>query len=435
MSAKQDYLKNLVFSYSPFLVHIGVTVLVTPYAVHRLGDFEYGILVLFNTLLGYLALANVGTPQTIIRRLIKFESEGADEKRAGLISTLFVSYTVLILVGGVGVWLLLDRNIFGVAALIIKDSLGLTLLRKVSLWLFFVFAFDLWRILFDSMIIAKNKIYLSKTLLAVLMLARGVALYLVLANGGGLYGVLLAYAVLAVVFCTAYAAVALREQRVELSPKHFGVHYLTDIIPDSFWYFLGGIAVVLIFQTDSLVISSLIGVAAITTYALMFRYVDVVGRMLTNVVMVLYPQVAQMYENSRLSSLLRLHDRLTLSLIPAALIVFGVFYLLGSKVFALWMGNLDLFDSRLFLIFLAINTLSLISAPATNFIEAVGWHRFSTKLSLVQGALNLLFSILLGRKYGLQGVALGTLIALACTNFPGNILYFRRRLKTAIKGD
>ena len=209
MSAKQAYLRNLVFSYSPFLVHIGVTILVTPFAVHRLGDFEYGILVLFNTLLGYLALANVGTPQTIIRRLIKFDAEGSNEKRAGLISTLFVSYSALILLGGIWVWLFLERNLFALAAQIIKDSHGLALLQQVSLWLFLVFAFDLWRILFDSMIIAKNKIYLSKSLLAVLMLARGIALYVVLANGGGLYGVLLAYAVLAVVFCIAYAAVAL----------------------------------------------------------------------------------------------------------------------------------------------------------------------------------------------------------------------------------
>lgn len=435
MSPKRAYLKNLTFSYSPFLVHIGVTILVTPYAVHRLGGFEYGILVLFNTLLGYLALANVGTPQTIMRRLIKYDSEGSAEKTSGLVSTLFVTYSALILVGGVAVWLLLERNIFDLAAQIIKDSQALALLRQVSLWLFLVFAFDLWRILFDSMIVAKNKIYLSKILLAVLMLARGVALYLVLKGGGSLYGVLLAYAVLAIVFSAAYAVVALREQRVMLSLKLFNLHYLTDVIPDSFWYFLGGVAVVLIFQTDSLVISALIGVSAITTYALMFRYVDVVGRMMTNVVMVLYPQVAQMYEDSRLNSLLHLHDRITLSLIPAALVVFGLFYLVGSKIFGLWMGNLDLFDQRLFLVFLAINVLSLISAPATNFIEAVGWHRFSTKLSLAQGALNLILSILLAKQYGLQGVALGTLIALACTNFPGNIIYFRRRLKTAIKGD
>jgi len=42
------YFKNLLFSYSPFFAQIGITILVTPFAVHRLGELEYGVLVLFN---------------------------------------------------------------------------------------------------------------------------------------------------------------------------------------------------------------------------------------------------------------------------------------------------------------------------------------------------------------------------------------------------
>ncbi|MCK4857554.1 MAG: polysaccharide biosynthesis C-terminal domain-containing protein, partial [candidate division Zixibacteria bacterium] len=60
---------------------------------------------------------------------------------------------------------------------------------------------------------------------------------------------------------------------------------------------------------------------------------------------------------------------------------------------------------------------------------AVGWHRFSTKLSLVQGGLNLTLSIILVRKYGTIGVALATLIAFLLTNFIGNIVYFRRKMR------
>jgi O-antigen/teichoic acid export membrane protein len=376
-----------------------------------------------------LALANVGTPQALVRRLIKYESEGETANTGGLVSTLFFAYAGLILLFGVIIWAVLRQDLFGAVGLISQDNDASRLLRQAALPLFLVFAFDLWRTLFDSMIVARNKIYLAKLLLAALLLVRGICLYLVLRTGGSLIDLLLAYALAAALFCALFYVVGVREQRVKISPANFRMAYLRDILPDSFWYLIGGVAVVLIFQTDSLVISSFVGVAAITSYALMFRYVGMVGRMLTNIVLILFPEAAKRFEAADYGGLLGLHDRLTRLMLAIAVVVFGAFYLVGDTVFAIWMGSLELFDRELFVIFLLTNALLLISAPATNLLEAVGWHRFSTKLSLGQGVLNLLLSIILVQRLGVVGVALATLIALACTNFLGDIFYFRRRMR------
>jgi hypothetical protein len=153
---REAYLKNLTFSYSPFLVHIVVTIVVTPFAVHRLGEFDYGILVLFNTLLGYLALANVGTPQAIVRKLIRFDNRGEPDKIRDLIGTIFLSYTVLIFFGGILVWAFISQNFLGIADQLIREKPALIVIQDATLPLFLVFAFDLWRLLFDSIIIAKK---------------------------------------------------------------------------------------------------------------------------------------------------------------------------------------------------------------------------------------------------------------------------------------
>ncbi|MCP4707683.1 MAG: hypothetical protein GY869_03580, partial [Planctomycetes bacterium] len=86
------YSKNLFFSYSPFVAQIGVTILVTPYAVHALGEFEYGLFVLFYTALAYLSIANVGIPQAMMRRLIAHDSAGESKKSSGLITSVFYFY-------------------------------------------------------------------------------------------------------------------------------------------------------------------------------------------------------------------------------------------------------------------------------------------------------------------------------------------------------
>lgn len=425
---KRIYWTNLFFSYAPFAAQIAVTIVITPYAVHRLGAFEYGIFILFHTILGYLGLANIGIPQTLMRRLITFQTEQASDRISALLSTVFYCYVgIALLVGG----LLTAAALLGPAGplgLLSDDPASQALVGRLTLVIFLVFAFDLLRQVFDTIIVAHNKIYLAKLLFALLTVARGAATFLVLARGGRVFDVVAAHMLLTGFFLVVFYLFARRELDFHLRPGRFRWAHLVEIMPDSFWYFVSGVGVLLIFQTDALVISAWIGVAAITGYALVYRYVGIVGQMLSNIVAVLFPEVAAMFARKQYREILRLHDRLCGSMIAIAVACFGGMYLVGEWVFALWMGDLTLFDRRLFLIFLIFNALFMVSIPATYFLGAVGWHRYPTALGLGQGVLNLGISIILVQRFGTFGVALGTLISFFFTNFLYNIFYFRRRM-------
>jgi O-antigen/teichoic acid export membrane protein len=192
--------------------------------------------------------------------------------------------------------------------------------------------------------------------------------------------------------------------------------------------------VLLIFHTDSLIISGFIGVAAITGYTLVYRFVGIIGQMLANIAAVLFPEVARMYALRQYHQILRLHDRLTAYLSGISLVCFGGLYFAGEWIFRLWMGDLTLFNRDIFIIFLITNGLFVISIPATYFLGAVGWHRFSTSLGLAQGVINVGISMALVGTLGVTGVALGTLISFVLTNFLANIVYFRRRM-AALAGE
>ncbi len=432
---KRIYLTNLLFSYAPFVAQIAVTIVITPYAVHRLGEFEYGIFIMFHTILGYLGLANIGIPQTLMRRLITFQTEQATDRISELLSTVFYCYVgIAVLVGG----LLTAAALLGPAGplgLLSDDLASQALIGRLTLVIFLVFAFDLLRQVFDTIIVARNKIYLAKLLFALLTVARGAATYLVLARGGRVFDVVAAHMLLTGFFLVVFYLFARRELDFRLHLGRFRWAQLVEIMPDSFWYFISGVGVLLIFQTDSLVISAYIGVAAITGYALVYRYVGIIGQMLSNIVAVLFPEVAGMFAQKQYREILRLHDRLFGSMIAIAVICFGGMYLVGEWVFALWMGDLTLFDRRLFFIFLIFNALFMVSIPATYFLGAVGWHRFSTLLGLIQGLANLGLSIALVGRFGVVGVALGTLLSFIFTNFVANIIYFRRKMAALARED
>lgn len=431
---KRIYFTNLLFSYSPFIAQIAVTIVITPFAVHVLGEFEYGIFILFHMVLSYLGMANVGIPQTLMRRLIAYRTNQESGKITSLISTVFFFYLgITMLVGA----LLAGAALAGPASPVgwlTDNPESQVLIARLMLVIFLVFAFDLVRQVFDTIIVAQNKIYLSKLLLALLTVSRGVAMYLVLVRGGRVYEIVFAQMLLTGFFSLVFYVFARHELDFRLRPGLFRWGHLTDIMPDSFWYLVSGVGVLLIFQTDSLVISAFIGVSAITGYALVYRFVGIVGQMLSNIVAVLFPEVARMFALKQYRQILRLHDRLFVYMIGIALVCFGGLYLVGEWVFALWMGDLALFDRRLFIIFLMTNGLFVISIPATYFLGAVGWHRFSTSLGLVQGVVNLALSIALIGHFGVIGVALGTLISFILTNFVANIIYFRNKMSALARG-
>jgi len=426
---KSAYPKNLLFSYSPFVVQIGVTILITPYAVHALGEFEYGLFVLFHTVLAYLGIANIGIPQAMMRRLITYTTSTNKTGTGGLIASVFYFYLGLAVVVGMVVAAITALGHSGPLRYLVDTPEMVEFLQRMALVVFLTFAAELLRQVFDTIIMAQNKVYLAKLLLASLLLSRGVAMYLVLSFGQHIYGVVAAQMLVTVIFAFILGLVARREMEFSLAPRLFRWAQIKEIIPDSFWYLVSGLAVLLIFQTDSFIISAFISVSAITGYALVYRFVGVVGQMLTNIVAVLFPEVARMFAERKYREILRLHDRLFLFLIGISLFCFGAMYLVGEWVFRLWMGDLVLFDRQLFIVFLVTNALFVISIPATYFLGAVGWHRFSTTVALGQGGLNIALSIALVGRYGLLGIALGTLISFVVTSFSANVLFFRKKMK------
>lgn len=427
--AKSAYLKNLVFSYLPFAVQIGVTVLVTPYAVHILGEFEYGVFVLFHTVLAYLGIANIGIPQAMMRRLIASPAAGGRIKDAGLVASVFYFYLGMTVVVGFAIGVIMSWGTAGPLHYLVTTPAAMRFLQQMTLVIFLTFAAELLRQVFDTIIMAQNKVYLTKLLMAGLLLFRGIAMYLVLWYELRIYSVVVAQMLITGLFAVVFWLAAKREMDFSLNPRLFRWALIKDIMPDSFWYLVSGLAVLLIFQTDSFIISAFISVSAITGYALVYRFVGLVGQMLSNIVAVLFPEVARMFAEEQYRQILRLHDRLLVYMIGIALVSFGGLYLVGEQVFAWWMGDLLLFDRGLFVIFLITNALLVISIPATYFLGAVGWHRFSTTLAMGQGVLNLALSIALVGSYGLIGIALGTFISFLLTSCWANILFFRKKIK------
>ncbi len=82
----------------------------------------------------------------------------------------------------------------------------------------------------------------------------------------------------------------------------------------------------------------------------------------------------------------------------------------GRDFIRLWAGRAVVVDAATFAALVAILVVNVLQQPAYAFIIATTRHRTFSWLSLLEGAANLVLSLWWVRRWGVLGVALGTLV-------------------------
>ncbi len=117
----------------------------------------------------------------------------------------------------------------------------------------------------------------------------------------------------------------------------------------------------------------------------------------------------------------------------ATLLIFGLPLLIGGyPLLTLWLGHFYAAKSVLYLEILVMgNVVRQIGLPYAIFTVATGKQRYATIAPVIEAVLNIVLSIVLARRYGAIGVAVGTLIA-AFIGVGGHIVISMHYTRTAI---
>jgi len=164
------------------------------------------------------------------------------------------------------------------------------------------------------------------------------------------------------------------------------------------------------FQIDPLVISSFIGLAAVTHYRVASVFTKYYIELIVAVVGIFSPMLSRLHGAGDRSGLERVF------LFATKVSLFGSTFLgmaiivWGKPFIARWMGY-EFRDAYLPLVALAgAAFLDVAQNPSVGLLYATYRHRFYTYMNVSEGLVNLFFSLLLAKPLGIFGVALGTLL-------------------------
>lgn len=403
-------IENIFSNWVSLFISVLIAFFVSPIIVNTLGKEIYGIWTLIISITGYFTVLDFGV-NTAIVRYISSSFAKKDYKLANAIySTSFVIFFV-------GCLLLITFSlIFG---FYLNDLFNITSISRNYLYLIFLIsAFDLalgllFSVFQGALVGLQEFKFINKVGISVNII-KSILIVIFLKFGGGLF-FLAIFQIMATITKAILQYLLINKKYVFLKVDLNNVNKenIKYIYNYSIYSFIIAIALKLLFYTDSIVIGIRIGVVEVAFYSIPSTLLDYMEKFVWAMVAVLVPIISANQAQGTHEKNIKLYIIGTqYSLLLSIPFVLSL-YFYGDDFIRLWMGpefgKRCLWVLRFLLIGFSFSFSQLI---AHGILKGISKHKVLAYILLIEAIVNFLISFLLARPYGIEGVAIGTMIPL-----------------------
>jgi len=407
-----------------------ISVLMTPFMVKRLGDDGYGIIALISGLVGYSGILYFGLGAAVVKFVAEHHAKENYDELNATCSTIFGVYLAF---GGLCFALALALlgplpYLFRIPAGHANDARIMLLLMGCGLLVQFPGS------VYGGILMGLERFDVMNKYNFVLLILRSAAVFTVLLVRPTVVlvgAVTMASLIAEQAFAYVYAKRTL--PRLQLSLARFERDRLKTLFTFSGQSFLFTLSEKLINYTDEFVIGQARGPGAVTLYVIPLRLVDYARDALDKATLVLMPGVsatAARGDLEALQSLWRFGNKAIMCLVaPVAL----VFLMWGEHVLTLWLDPVRGHRGMPVLFWLALAFVAQVAGRgiARPIFEGLGELSTPARITVIEGVVNLLMSVVLVRLWGVEGVAFATFLPASVTGLVVMPWFVCRRLETS----
>jgi O-antigen/teichoic acid export membrane protein len=400
--------------YVLLVVNIVIGLLLMPYTIRHLGTSDYGLWMLVASLTYYFQLLDLGYGSGVVRQVTDADARGDTERVNRILSTFVGVYAGIGAAAAAGVVVLIFFVLPHFPRITAQQlPTAQALLAIIGLRLVVGFPMSV----FGAATNARQRFALNNSVAIVLALANAAVTVAVLSSGHGLVPLVASTTTLSLLGYIAYAWTARRAfPALAIRPRHFDRRIVREVTTFSIYFFLIDIAVQIGFNLDNVVIASFLGTTAVAIYAVTLRIADYQRQLCNQFNNLLFPVVVRFGSTGRTDAL---RDMLVEGTRIATVMVVGVTVCVigfASPLVLAWMGP-GFEESVSPLIVLAVTGVILVGqGPLGNVLLGTGRHRLVAVVAFLEALMNLVLSLVLVRRYGILGVALGTGIPVLVAN-------------------
>lgn len=420
MALRSTLARNALSNWAGFGLQIVTTFFLTPVVLTSLGPTAYGVWALAVGLTGYYGLLDLGVRAGLTQFIARHLATRNYERMNQTASTgffLLAAVSVGLFFASVGLaaaasrFLNLPDDSIAHQARIAIAVLGFGV---ASQFVFFTFS---------AVLTAIERFDLANAVGIVSRLATALASYVVLKRGGGLVGLSIVTAAGSLVDYGVRCVVAhIVLPELEIRRRHVTLASAREFLGFGLWNVVIAGGMKLIGYTDAIVIGAFMPAAAITPFAVAVSLSAYFTEVITSANVVFFPRITRLDAEHDVAGIRWLYLRGS-SLMALASVAGGVVaYLWAEDFLRLWLGPTVLegnpYGSAAALFHILMVGTIATGATRIGYQVFLGTRRVKMLAALIigEGIANLLISVLLVRRLGLVGVALGTTLPAVTLN-------------------
>jgi O-antigen/teichoic acid export membrane protein len=403
---KFETLRNGLANMLAGALPIFIVIFTTPYVVNTLGAEHYGLLTLITAIIGYFAIIDINFTAGSLKYVSEFHASGQANKRDQTLTAGFLLYLLIGVVGGGLIFGLADWLVTHVFAVPENaHALAASALRLAALG----FLLGQVQSYLTTVPQALRRYDQSAMLESIFGMLAPLANVLVLWLGGGLYEIVLVRIVLSIVNLVALGGLIHRllpDSRF-IKPTRA---ILAPLASFSGFAYLNRLASLAYAQGDKLIIGALVGMSALTYYAVPFMLANRVYGLSYRLSSVMLPAASSLAATNQ-------HDRMQDLYLYSARYVFFINCVLtlllvsvAHEILLYWISPEMAAAGSLILVLIALGNLldSLTNAPSL-VNDGLGKPKITGMFAISRAVLGLSAVFVLVQWLGVVGAAIGQL--------------------------
>lgn len=424
ISKNTTFLKQLAGSYVVFGLNILAVLWQTPFLLSHIGKEMYGVWILSNTLLSYLALCSFGFLNTFFVEYSKLGSKSVDH----LYSNTFYSILLLYFLS-IPLYLLLGIFCTDIFKLSEENIASFKLIYAIN---FATYTTNFFIAFYVGIVYwVKKWIHLKNLFEMIGILGNSVAIYFLIGKMNlPLFSLFIYQACISLGFLVTY--IILFRKEISYRFDFSFLSYFKQKLKTSFHFFLLNSTNLFAFLGDNLLISVLAGVSSLPFYSISFRISDYSIKIIRKIVEVKGPELVEAIKRGNVVLLKKLYRRVFGVSVLLALLACVSIIFLGQQVLELWIGNKITFDSTLIAIFAIYIPISISMHVNWVMLNLLAKHKVLSYVVVIEVALNIFLSIYLQKEFGLIGLGAATVLSTVMCSWWYSFYKVRKELRRLV---
>jgi O-antigen/teichoic acid export membrane protein len=403
-------LRSIFFNWTSLVVSAVVSIVLTPIMIRSLGQYYYGMWVLVMSLSDQYGLLDLGMTAALLRFAGYFQGardhSGLDEIfSATFLLTVFISLAICVFSVVAAGFL---PSFFGIAAADHGTFIRLVLILGLTTAIAFP----------ERMLAAYlrgiQRFDLSNAAATGALVIRAIAFFAALSLGAGIISIAMITLVMsAVSFAAHYLLIRWADAGLRIRAAHVTLSRLRQLFGFSIYAFIASLGTRFISRIDSIVIGRILTVSLIAPFNVASRLTEYFAGVFGGVHGPVLSAMSELDGAAKQEELRHLFIQSSRYTFLLSLFIGSLLLVDGQAFLTIWLGStgLDLHLTYQILIILGVcYIVNQAQLPSWTVIYARAKHQLLAWFVLAEGLANLLLSVYWGHRYGLIGIAFGTMV-------------------------